>query len=128
MGHAPTATDHRSFRTRVSPDMLKRPPSPPDHTSRNRTAKSPTTCENSSTTAKPRETVPNLAGLLRYPVHDLIIRHDEAKPLVAGCLDHRSTVVERLRVPSTPDDPITFTCALEARREAVYFLAWAAPP
>jgi hypothetical protein len=26
-------------------------------------------------------------------------------------------------VPSIPDDPITFTCALEARRETVYFLA-----
>jgi hypothetical protein len=26
-------------------------------------------------------------------------------------------------VPATPDDPITFTCALEARRETVYFLA-----
>jgi len=26
-------------------------------------------------------------------------------------------------VPSLPDDPITFTCALEARRETVYFLA-----
>jgi hypothetical protein len=26
-------------------------------------------------------------------------------------------------VPSIPDDPITFACALEARRETVYFLA-----
>jgi hypothetical protein len=26
-------------------------------------------------------------------------------------------------VPSIPDDPISFTCALEARRETVYFLA-----
>jgi hypothetical protein len=26
-------------------------------------------------------------------------------------------------VPSIPDDPITFTCVLEARRETVYFLA-----
>ena len=26
-------------------------------------------------------------------------------------------------MPSIPDDPITFTCALEARRETVYFLA-----
>jgi hypothetical protein len=27
-------------------------------------------------------------------------------------------------VSSVPDDPITYTSALEARRETVYFLAW----
>jgi len=26
-------------------------------------------------------------------------------------------------VPNVPDDPITFGCALETRRETVYFLA-----
>jgi hypothetical protein len=30
---------------------------------------------------------------------------------------------EGLRVPAVLDDPVVFTCALEARRETVYFLA-----
>jgi hypothetical protein len=31
-------------------------------------------------------------------------------------------------MPRIPDDPITFTCALEARHETVYFLASSSAP
>jgi hypothetical protein len=61
-------------------------------------------------------------GGSRCLVHDLTIRHEGAKPW-QQCVLTRSTTAERLRVPSNPDDPITFTCALEARHETVYFLA-----